>query len=161
MICFGLYFEHFQFDIATQGGEKMICLGSLCLRWRFCQTNILFQWFVTLLRSFVFDKLSWFGRQKELYRWWLNTKYHLHHLCLWRVACLTKVKIQLLLSIFPFAMVMPSNDFILIYMRLLFYRIVKNQNSFFWTHLFHSCNLLFFIHHVSWVLKYWDKRNLL
>ncbi|MCB0516144.1 MAG: hypothetical protein R2798_10970 [Chitinophagales bacterium] len=31
------------FDIATQGSEKMICLGSLSLRWRFCQTNILFQ----------------------------------------------------------------------------------------------------------------------
>ena len=46
MIVFGLDFQSLQFDIAADGGEKVIRLGRRRLRWRTLQTNILFQWFV-------------------------------------------------------------------------------------------------------------------
>ncbi len=42
MILFSLDFQSLQFDIAAQGGEKMIRLGRFGLRRRFLQTDILF-----------------------------------------------------------------------------------------------------------------------
>ena len=43
MIVFGFDFQSLQFDIAAQGGEKMIRLRRFGLRWRTLQTDILFQ----------------------------------------------------------------------------------------------------------------------